>query len=172
MQLLVIIHPMGSKRIAENKLEAWRSFLETHAWVIGRLEAELNDATGLPLAWFEVLYQISLAPEQRLRMQELANKLMISRSGFTRLSDRMEGAGLIERKACPTDRRGTFVLLTPAGVRALSKALPVQLRGIAKHFADHLDDNAANALKATLDGIRTTAEVGPPRRRAARSGTP
>ena len=123
----------------------------------------------MPLAWFDVLYQISRAPDQRLRMQELAQKLLISRSGFTRLSDRMEGAGLIERTACPTDRRGIFVVLTPAGEKALTEALPIHLQGIARHFADPLDDDAATELKDALDRIRTTTEVPIPKQPAARS---
>lgn len=160
---------MMPKKIAEKKLEAWRSFLETHALVMRRLEAELQEETGLPLAWFDVLYQISQAPDQRLRMQELAQKLLISRSGFTRLSDRMEGAGLIERTACPTDRRGIFVVLTPAGEEALTEAMPIHVQGIARHFADPLDDNAAIELKDALDRIRTTTEAAPRERPIARS---
>lgn len=144
---------MTDRRIPPEKLEAWRSLLEVHSALMRRLEDELNEEIGLPLTWFDVLYQLAQAPEGQLRMQELAQRLLISRSGFTRMSDRMEAAGLVERKPCPTDRRGIFVVLTDEGRRILQAATPVHLRGIGEHFADHLDGPTARSLSTALDNV-------------------
>lgn len=134
----------------EEKLQAWRSLLEVHSALMRKLEAELQQEAGLSLTWYDVLYQLSQMPEGQIRMQDLAARLLISRSGFTRLSDRMVEAGLVERRPCPTDRRGTFVVMTEKGRSTLAVAAPIHLRGIREHFADRLDRGSARCLVTAL----------------------
>ncbi|MGE5597425.1 MAG: MarR family winged helix-turn-helix transcriptional regulator [Hyphomicrobiales bacterium] len=128
------------------QLQAWRAFLTAHARVTEVLERELTSERGLPLAWYDVLVQLSEAPEHRLRMHGLARAVLLSRAGLTRLVDRMVGAGLVARVPCENDRRGTYVTLTPAGMEALRAAAPVHLRGIEEHFARHLPPDQAAVL--------------------------
>jgi len=119
-------------------LTAWRTFLRAHATVVRRLEAELVAEHDLPLASYDVLVQLSEATDRRLRMTELADRVLLSRSGLTRLADRLEREGLIERKACPSDARGTLAVLTPAGLARLRVAWPTHLRGVAEHVTGRL----------------------------------
>src|SRR5438045_3780930 len=105
-------------------MAAWRLFLEAHAALVEVLAAELERERGLPLTWYDVLVQLAEAPDGRLRMQDLARSVLISKSGLTRLVDRMERAGMVERQPCPSDLRGTFAVLTDAGRAALRGAAP------------------------------------------------
>jgi DNA-binding MarR family transcriptional regulator len=143
-------------RIIRERLAVWREFLETHAVVVGALEAELDAERDLPLAWYDVLVSLSEAPNRRLRMQDLAARVLFSRSGLTRLLDRMVGAGLVRRERCDDDRRGTFAVLTPSGARRLRDASGVHLRGVRDHFDRHLADADVralhHALRKVLDG--------------------
>lgn len=134
------------------RMDVWRAFLETHAALLDILEAELERERGMPLTWYDVLVQIS-ARGGRLRMQDLAHSLLLSKSGLTRLFDRMEQAGLVKREPCPFDRRGTFAALTPAGSSALRNAAPVHLRGVQEHFARHLNDAESTVMCAALRRI-------------------
>lgn len=135
------------------QLAAWRAFLEAHARVEARLERDLLDAHGLALAWYEVLAQLGEAPDDRLRMRELADAVLLSRSGLTRLVDRMDTAGLVVRSPAPDDRRGVFVTLTDVGRLHLREASPTYLAGVRRHFAAALSDADAAALRRTLDRI-------------------
>lgn len=112
----------------------WRDFLRAHASVIQALQDELEAERDLPLAWYDVLVQLVEAPGRRLRMTELAERVLLSRSGLTRLVDRLVKAGLVERQPCPDDARGMFAVLTPAGFTRLREAAPIHLRGIAEHM--------------------------------------
>ncbi len=132
-------------------MQAWRAFLGAHAAVMRALEDDLPE-DGLPLSWYDVLVQLEAAGVP-LRMQELADRLVLSRSGVTRLIDRMEAAGLVERQPCPTDRRGTFAALTDAGGRRLREESPGHLEGIQRHFARHLTEDEARALSSALGRI-------------------
>ena len=128
----------------------WREFLEAHAVVVGALEAELGVERDLPLTWYDVLVSLSEAPDRRLRMQDLASRVLFSRSGLTRLLDRMAAAGLVKRERCDDDRRGTFAVLTAAGGRRLRDASGVHLRGVREHFDRHLTDTDVRALHHAL----------------------
>lgn len=112
----------------------WRTFLRAHAEVSRRLEAELVAEHDLPLPWYDVLVQLVEVPDRRLRMTELADRVLLSRSGLTRLVDRLEREGLVARAACPSDARGLFAVLTEAGLARLRAASPTHLRGIAEHM--------------------------------------
>jgi len=132
------------------QLAAWRTFLEAHALTVETLTRELREAEDLPLTWYDVLVQLHEAPEGRLRMQELADAVLLSKSGVTRLVDRMEQAGLVARARCTDDRRGTFAALTPAGRQRLRETAPTHLRGVAEHFAALFDDEEAAVLERLL----------------------
>lgn len=147
-------------RVPSDRLAVWRRFLEVHAVVVGALEAELDEARGLPLAWYDVLVALQEAPEARLRMQDLASRVLFSRSGLTRLVDRMVAAGYVTRERCEDDRRGTYAVLAPAGARCLRDASGVHLRGIRDHFARHLDDADVVALSVALGKV-LAAEADP-----------
>jgi DNA-binding MarR family transcriptional regulator len=132
--------------------------LETNARLERQLGASLEDATGLPLAWFEVLLRIHRAEGGFLSMSSLATQTVYSSGGTTRLIDRIEARGLVERGACPNDRRGVHVRLTGLGEETLARALEV-------HVA-HLDEFMTSKLSAAeREGLETALRKlngGPP----------
>ncbi|HEX2701312.1 MAG TPA: MarR family transcriptional regulator [Acidimicrobiales bacterium] len=137
----------------ERQLAAWRAFLRAHATVVDRLDRELQDEQGLPLTWYEVLLRLNGATDQRLRLSELAAQLVLSRSGLTRLVDRLVAAGLVERAVCPTDRRGAFAVLTPEGRSRLRRAAPGHLRGVERHFTGLLSPVELDAIRTGLEKV-------------------
>jgi DNA-binding MarR family transcriptional regulator len=150
----------------DDRLTAWRLFLESYRRVLDTLDDELQSERGLSLAWYDVLVQLFNAPDHRLRMNQLASRILLSKSGLTRLVDRMEAAGLVERASSPTDRRGSFAVLTPRGEGVFRNASPVHLDGIHKHFACHLTAAEARTLAKVFEKIRgpliSAAECAPP----------
>ena len=139
------------------RLGAWRSFLLAHAQVVRELERELQDEQQLALTDYDVLVQLAAAGEHRLRMSELADRLLLSRSGATRLVDRMVAGGLVERASCESDRRGQWASLTDEGLQRLRAASPTHLRGVKRHFLDRLSPQDLADLERMLDPI---VEVG------------
>ena len=137
----------------ERRLAAWRAFLRAHTTVVDRLDHELQHEQGLALSWYEVLLHLAEAPDHRLRPSALASRLVLSRSGITRLVDRMVEAGLVERQACPTDRRGSFAALTPEGRARLRDAAPVHLRGVEDHFTRHLQPDEVEPVRVALERV-------------------
>jgi DNA-binding MarR family transcriptional regulator len=121
------------------ELAAWRAFLRAHATVTRRLETELVAEQRLSLAAYDVLVQLAEAPQRRLRMTELADAVLLSRSGVTRLVDRLERAGLVCRSRVADDGRGVAAALTGAGLDRLRTASRTHLAGVARHFAAPLD---------------------------------
>ena len=146
--------------VPDAQLAAWRTFLEAHARVIEVLSRELRERTDLPLSWYDVLVHLSEAPDGQLRMQELADAVLLSKSGLTRLIDRMQRDGLVTRSACPDDRRGTFAQLTTEGRDRLRNAAPTHLQGVREHFADLFDDDEARQLDALLRRVAQGRESG------------
>jgi DNA-binding MarR family transcriptional regulator len=134
-------------------LEAWRTFLVAHARVTRRLEQELQAEQGMSLADYDVLVQLATTDQRRLRMSELADRLLLSRSGATRLIDRLQAQGLVDRVSCEDDRRGQWAVLTDAGRSRLREAAPTHLRGIAQHFLRPIPDQELAQLEATLARI-------------------
>lgn len=141
------------------QLAAWVAFLEAHARVTEVLERELREEEDLPLSWYDVLVHLQRAPDNRLRMQELAQAILLSKSGLTRLVDRMEQAGLVRRTACPSDRRGTFTELTSRGLDRLRATAPTHLRGVREHFADLFDVEEAATLTDLLRRVSVAARA-------------
>jgi DNA-binding MarR family transcriptional regulator len=136
--------------LTPTELAAWRLFLRAHAHVTRALEAELVTEHELPLASYDVLVQLSEAPGRALRMTELAERVLLSRSGLTRLVDRLERDGLVTRQACPSDARGTEAVLTPAGLERLRTAWPTHLRGVVEHVTGRLSAEEVTTLAALL----------------------
>jgi len=138
------------------ELRAWRAFLNAQASLLRRLEAELVASEDMTLAEFDVLVQLRVAPDQRLRMNELSEHVRLSPSGITRLVDRMVEAGLVERGPCAEDRRVTWAILTPAGRARVRRASPLHLRGVRDHFARRLSpaqlESLADALESVVSG--------------------
>lgn len=142
------------------RLAAWRAFLLTHARLIRTLERELQDEEDLALTDYDVLVQLANAEERRLRMSDLADRLLLSRSGATRLVDRLVADGLVERVTCESDRRGQWAQLTDAGMQRLRAATPTHLRGVAEHFVDRLEAQELGELLRMLDRILTPEPAG------------
>jgi DNA-binding MarR family transcriptional regulator len=136
---------------------AWRAFITAHWVVIEKIERELLEAGLPPLGWYDVLLELSVAPGRRLRMHELAGAVVLSRSGLTRLVDRLESAGLLRREPDPTDRRGAFAVLTQKGEAMRRRMWPVYARGIAGHFGEHLSDEEARTLTEALGRVLLAA---------------
>ena len=137
-------------RLTEAELGAWRLFLRAHAQITRRLENELLAEQDLPLASYEVLLQLAEAPGNHLRMTDLADRVLLSRSGLTRLVDRLVTDGLVSRASCPGDARGTNAVLTEAGRQRLRGAAPTHLRGIAEHVTDRLSDDELTTLRELM----------------------
>ena len=123
-----------------------------HTAIVEALEAELWEARQLHFSWYDVLVTLRLSGGA-MRMSELAEMALISRSAATRLVDKIEDAGLVERYVCATDRRGMVVSLTPEGRKAQERAAPVFLRGLQKHFGQYLDDAQASDMGDTFDRL-------------------
>jgi DNA-binding MarR family transcriptional regulator len=145
-----------------SEMKAWRTFLAAHARLISALDEELVTGHGLPLADYEVLVHLSEGPADGIRMSQLAERILVSRSGLTRRVDRLEAAGLVERRVCPSDRRGQMAMLTPTGRRRLREAAPTHLEGVRRMFADALGPAELEALSTGLGEVlaRAGGELG------------
>jgi Transcriptional regulators len=118
------------------ELRAWRAFLIRHARVARRLEGDLIARSNLPLAEYDVLFQLALAEGRRLRMNELADRVLLSRAGITRLVDRLAADGLVSRAKCASDARGYFAVLTAGGLARLEAARPGHIAAVRRFFLD------------------------------------
>lgn len=149
---------MKPPALPETHLEAWRRYYVSFWRIFAAIEAELQ-AAGLPsLSWYDALYELYLAPDHHLRMSELARSALLSRSGLTRLVDKLEREKLLERKSCPKDGRVQHAVLTPKGVEMLRKIWPIYRAGIAQHFAAHLTEAEAREFARLLTKVVTAGE--------------
>jgi DNA-binding MarR family transcriptional regulator len=139
--------------VEKSGLEAWRRFLKAHAYVVGAIERELERRGQIPLEWYDVLVAISSAPKSRLRLKELGRELVLTRSGATRLADRLEAARLVERHPALKDRRGIVLGLTELGKKALRSAWPVYANGIQNEFLAKLSSEEVATLKIVMGRI-------------------
>jgi DNA-binding MarR family transcriptional regulator len=135
---------------------AWRSLARTHAAISGRVQEGLTEAGMPPLAWFDVLATIAEG-DGRMKMGELAEALVITRGGLTKLVDRLVKAGLVERTFCETDRRVSYATLLPAGAELLNEMLPVVSGELRIAFGANLTSGEAEQLTGTLDRVRGIA---------------
>src|SRR5947209_9319605 len=121
-------------------MAAWAGFLRTHARLVRELDDELTAAHALPLTSYDVLVQIASSPERRLRMSELADAVLLSKSGLTRLVGRLVEQGLLERAGCENDARGAYAVITEVGLKRLGEARETHLRGVRERFLDRLGE--------------------------------
>jgi DNA-binding MarR family transcriptional regulator len=145
---------MSDDLLHDDRVTLWGLFLEAHAALSHRLVRELRSGAGLPDGWFEVLLRIGRTPGQAVPMTKLAEQVLFSSGGFTKLADRMETAGLIRRQPCPTDRRSHLATLTPEGRRALDRALAIHVPGLQRYLLDPLDDQQHRELETILRALR------------------
>jgi DNA-binding MarR family transcriptional regulator len=138
---------------SQTQLVQWRTFLETAWAVIDILDGELQAERDISLNWYDALVHLEGA-EDGLGMTELAGRILASKSGLTRVIDRMEAAGLVRRERPPADRRVVRVVLTPTGLETLAAARVVHRRGILEHFVAQVDEDELAALAATLEKVR------------------
>ncbi|MHB8512570.1 MAG: MarR family winged helix-turn-helix transcriptional regulator [Actinomycetota bacterium] len=135
---------------------AWFAVFQAQSVIAQLVEERLVRETGLPLAWFEVLLHLAGSPHGRLRMNDLAHGLVVSRSGLTRLIDRISSEGFVVRSACPSDRRVIHVEVTQAGRSKLAEAMPIHARAIEELFVRHL--NSAE-MKALVEPLKRVIEI-------------
>jgi DNA-binding MarR family transcriptional regulator len=135
---------------------AWRTFLQTHARVTRRLEADLIARNDLPLAEFDVLFQLASADRSRLRMAELADRVLLSRAGITRLVDRLVADGLVGRVRCESDARGFYAVLTDHGKTRLDDATPGHIESIRRTFLERFDSSELELLAGLLERATPT----------------
>ena len=139
--------------------DAWRSLLQAHATLIRRLDTDLERETGLALADFDVLAQLAAAHGE-LRMTDLADRALISRSGMSRRVARLVDEGLLRRDRAGTDARGVVVALTEAGIARLAETAPVHARGISKLFVTQLGDQELALLERALNKVIVDCSFG------------
>lgn len=143
----------ATPRPGDWRVGVWRSFLRAHAGVMRELERELLAEAGMPLGWYDVLLTLAEAPDRRLRMAELADRVLLSRSGVTRLVDRLQAEGLVRREPSPHDARGTYTVLTADGLARLRRAAPVHLAGIRRHWLARFSDDELRTLGELLERL-------------------
>lgn len=132
---------------------AWSALLRAHAALVPRIAGEVESATGLPLSWYDVLLELNAADGRRLHMQELGNRVVLSRSQVSRIVDRVEAAGLVVREPDPDDRRATFAAITAKGRETLRRVAPVYLASIQRHFTSHMSDAQLRGVHRALEHL-------------------
>ncbi len=136
------------------RLAPWRAFLTAHALVSRRLDDDLRAEHQMTLAEYAALLQLAESPDRRLRMNQLAEGIVLSRSGVTRLIDRLEANGLVARSHCSTDGRGAEAVLTDQGLSRLRQASRTHLRGIEAYFLGNVQAIDLDAIERSCDAIR------------------
>lgn len=135
----------------------WRAALEGHSALLRLLELELQRDAGISLSWYDVLLHLSEAPRGMLRMNQLAEALVLSRSWLSRRIDGMAAAGLVHRCPAPDDARGVCAALTPEGRRVFRRAAATHLRSVDEHFLRHLTTEEASTIEASFTRVRAAA---------------
>lgn len=134
-------------------MRAWRAFLKAHALVVRELEAELQASHALPLAEYDVLVQLAIADGRMLRMRELADRVVLSRGGITRLVDRLVADGLVRREKCGDDARGAWAVLTEDGLERVRGASPCHLAAVKRLFAEAFEQEELASLAVLLERV-------------------
>ena len=141
----------------DEKVTLFGLLLETNARLARGLGVELEATCDLPLAWFEVLLQLRKSPEGRLKMNQIADAIVHSTGGTTRLIDRLEEAGFVERTTCPSDRRAIHVAITEGGNAKLDEALAVHLDYLEDRLARRLSESERQSLSGLLGKLNANA---------------
>jgi DNA-binding MarR family transcriptional regulator len=134
--------------------DAWGALLQVHAELVPLLDRQLRARAALPLAWYDVLLELSAAADRQLTMTELANRVALSRTRISRVVDELTDAGLVCRQANPADARSAFTVLTPQGFERFKQAAPIYLSDIEQYFAAALSDDDLRTLGSTLARVR------------------
>lgn len=129
---------------------AWRALLLAHSAALRAIDADVRRDGRIPLTWYDVLLELNTAEGRRLRMNDLSEKVVLSRTRVSRVVDAMEDAGLVMKKSDDADARVTWATMTAAGRNALRKAAPVYLEAIDRHFTQHLSRSALNHVQRAL----------------------
>lgn len=137
----------------EPGIAAWSAFLRAHSAAVRRVDAEVSVRTGLPLAWYDVLLELNAAPDRRLRMRELGEVVVLSRTRVSRIVDELVAGGLVCREPNPDDRRSSFATITGEGRARLRKSAPVYLNAIRKHFVAALDPKELDVVEAAMSAV-------------------
>lgn len=146
-----------TKNTENSKSSVWPLFLTAHAVLVSRIETRLSRAGLPPLVWYDVLWALERAPDNRLRMSELADMTVLSRSNLTRLVDRLESAGMVERARSEADRRGAFAVVTASGKAMRRKMWPIYSAAIKELFEDYIDSGEAERIRKVLRRILDAA---------------
>lgn len=147
------MHTTDRASLSSAELAAWRGMLRVHAALVRELDAELEQRHRLGVTSYDVLVNLSEAPDQRMRMCDLADAVLLSRSGLSRLVDRLAGEGVVERQDCPSDARGAFAALTDDGRELLELARPTHLAGVRRRFLEHFRPEELAAMAAYWERV-------------------
>jgi DNA-binding MarR family transcriptional regulator len=145
---------VAGREDGEEGFAAWSDLSQSYALVSRALERKIRDRFGLPLAGYDVLAQLAKAPEgERIRMQELARRVLLSKSGLSQLFTRLESRGLVERRDDPENLRVTYATITAEGREALERALPAFREEVEERFAGHLDGEEVRVLRRAMHKV-------------------
>ena len=142
-----------AKEDSDIKARSWGLFLLAHTLLLEQIESALSAASLPPLSWYDVLWELEKADGGRLRMHDLAERVVLSRSNLTRLADRLEKAGLINREHCPHDRRGNFCVISQTGKETRKKMWPIYRRQIESLYSCYFTASEARTLVNSLDKV-------------------
>lgn len=149
-----------SKEDDTAQLNAWRLFLTLHSKIVEAVDEDIQEAGGLPLNHYDVLIELHEAPQKRLRLFELAQRVVLSRSSITRLVDTLERQSLLRRETDPADRRGSYAVITDAGEQALRASWPHYAAAIRQHFGQYLSHEAAEVIFQSFQQIYEAEQFG------------
>ena len=138
---------------SDDQVAAWRALLLAHSGAVRAIEADLATAGTIPLSWYDVLLELNSAANRRLRMQDLAARVLLSRTRVSRLVDEIVQAGLVERMPDPDDGRATFAVITPKGRNELRRTAPRYLAGIDTHFTSLFTAGEREQLTGLLQRV-------------------
>ena len=146
--------------LSPTEARAWQGLVRAHAVLVRDLDAELREAHGLPLHWYLVLHELAAAPPPGIRMGELAERALLTRPGLSGLVDRLEHAGLVERRPCDGDARGTYAAITDEGRRRLERAEVTHGDSIRRRYTGRLDERELDLVTALWERLGALRPAG------------
>ena len=154
--------PVARGTAEDPVVDAWRGLLVAYSRLVPAVEADLRASGQVPLSWYDVLLELNAAPDRRLRMSELGQRAVLSRTRVSRVVDELAAAGLAERQPDQADGRSSFAALTAQGKDALRRAWPVYREAIHRHLAARLSTQQCRELAALLGQVIAATEAGLP----------